>query len=865
MNREQQLGATDGQVIAPCSAEHQKLLLVAKEAPAAPEGFPCNKFATLEKNHESFLSLNTTVREAVHSGIAAGVDPVVDRGNNTSFYGEQSPCNLRLNNSRNHSYRAAENRRQKAPALRRTEYELPFAERAELSAYMQAFTASICHGDHKICKMTKTSTKKFHDPEDHASTSLGTICISDTTQDSSNGSQGSQQQKNTREEPNDSPKVQLPLQVVDIEQPSKPIAKEEDFTNDPHPALETPLLYFMLRRSPKLLTAIQSFYNFRWDVTYPLQNRVPCSKLLRKAKIILTLSELFLLIPFFGLMIAATIYTIIHPDPWITGHVARTPLIFAFVSAMRNNILTFFLGMPVERAIKYHKIAARLAYVNGMLHTFVAFKYPATEDSSSNFFYFLFQDTVNCGGTTLMLVMTCMIITALPYIRRTMFELFYLVHIAYAVLAMACAFYHTGFLLPTLGSLTWGLDFVVRKVYMPFFRYPRKAALKRISETVLEMSFPKQDGFDFNPGQYIYVAVPELGYLEWHPFSLSSSPKQKIVTLHIRKAGGWTKALYALARKQSEVDILIEGPYGSVGVDLTNPYRYQTVMLFSGGIGVTPMQSLCNSLMYEHNHGMRKLRKLSFVWIERDPVVMPEVDVVRRESIRCLESIEDSDDDNSDMDDLEQSWGEKVGIAARHGLTGQQDADGAVALASQLLAMVPPGQETDEQMARYYPSTAFDVSEDLVGEDDALSDIPVIDKVRRTCHPPRSNKTVSFNVGNRRASWRAGEERSIDESFLNHAFESQDPKASPLDLQVYLTQKEVPRAIQRGMPPFVTIGRPDIQSLFQQARSDALRNHQPRVAVCVCAPLRIVDLCRKACAKYSDRYVTFDFHFEVFE
>jgi hypothetical protein len=89
-----------------------------------------------------------------------------------------------------------------------------------------------------------------------------------------------------------------------------------------------------------------------------------------------------------------------------------------------------------------------------------------------------------------------------------------------------------------------------------------------------------------------------------------------------------------LGTKQSEIDILMEGPYGSVGVELENPYKYQTVILFSGGIGVTPMQSLCNSLMFEHNQGIRKMKKISFIWIERDPVIMSEVDVVRRQGFR---------------------------------------------------------------------------------------------------------------------------------------------------------------------------------------------------------------------------------------
>ena len=658
---------------------------------------------------------------------------------------------------------------------------------------------------------------------------------------------------------------------IDIEHPSEPMTKEEDFTNDPHPALEVPLLYFLLRPFPRLLSAIQAFYNLRWDISYPLQNRIPCSRQLRKIKVILTWCELFLLLPFFVLMVAATIYSLVDPSVSISGHTARTPLIFCFVTAMKNNFLTFCLGMPVERAIKYHKLSARLAYLNGLLHTFVAFKHPVSTDSNSNFFYFLFQDQVNSGGTMLVFFMTGMIITALPCIRRKLFELFYFAHIIFAVFMMLCAFHHTGFLVPVLGSLTWGLDLVVRKVYMPFFRYPRKATLQIISDSVVELSFPKNDGFDFNPGQYIYIAVPKLGYLEWHPFSLSSSPQQKMATLHIRKAGGWTNALYALAKKQTEIDFLMEGPYGSVGVDLTNPYKYNTVMLFSGGIGVTPIQSLCNSLMYEHNQGMRKLKKLSFVWIERDPVIMQEVDVVRREGVRCL--------DFSDLH-LEEGSDRSNTDAAEHsalGNTPRPDADGATDFATQLLAIVPQSRLTDDELAESFPNIEFDLLDDIadgtvdgtVDDTDGTSGIPRVETVLQ--HPQnniRQSRRARFKVEETHASWRAGEERSYDQSFLDHAFQNNNSNESPIDLQVYLTNKNVSCATKKHMSqiPFVHFDRPDIPSLFHSARREALHNgHQARIAVCVCAPQRIVDLCRQACAKYSDRYVAFDFHYEVFE
>jgi hypothetical protein len=42
----------------------------------------------------------------------------------------------------------------------------------------------------------------------------------------------------------------------------------------------------------------------------------------------------------------------------------------------------------------------------------------------------------------LMFFTTGKIVTALPQIRRKLFELFYYVHISFAMLMMACAYYH---------------------------------------------------------------------------------------------------------------------------------------------------------------------------------------------------------------------------------------------------------------------------------------------------------------------------------------------------------------------------------------------------------------------------------------
>ena len=93
------------------------------------------------------------------------------------------------------------------------------------------------------------------------------------------------------------------------------------------------------------------------------------------------------------------------------------------------------------------------------------------------------------------------ILTASPYVRRKTFEIFYYSHIIFAMAMMGCAFYHSGILVPVLAAVLWWGDLIIRKLYMARFRYPRKASIIQLTDTVVELRIPKSKGFDYNPGQ----------------------------------------------------------------------------------------------------------------------------------------------------------------------------------------------------------------------------------------------------------------------------------------------------------------------------------------------------------------------------
>lgn len=137
----------------------------------------------------------------------------------------------------------------------------------------------------------------------------------------------------------------------------------------------------------------------------------------------------------------------------------------------------------------------------------------------------------------------------------------------------------------------------------------------------LELRFEKP-GMKYLPGQYLFICVPKLSGVQWHPFTISSAPDEGFVSVHIKQIGDWTKALGKLLQ-DCELDpmaefpkILVDGPYGAPAQDI---FKYETCAMVSAGIGVTPAASLLKAVFFNFRNGTpMKLKKMCFIWIARD-------------------------------------------------------------------------------------------------------------------------------------------------------------------------------------------------------------------------------------------------------
>ena len=146
--------------------------------------------------------------------------------------------------------------------------------------------------------------------------------------------------------------------------------------------------------------------------------------------------------------------------------------------------------------------------------------------------------------------------------------------------------------------------------------------------------------FQFRCGDYVFINIPEISKFEWHPFTISSPPElQGLFSLHIRAAGGWTKALHRrLARPQPSkaqlrnkvrpeseaglggevrLRVLIDGPHSAPSSTVLSS---EHAVLVATGIGVTPFASILQSLLQRVRTGQSigQLRRLDFIWVNRE-------------------------------------------------------------------------------------------------------------------------------------------------------------------------------------------------------------------------------------------------------
>jgi len=342
--------------------------------------------------------------------------------------------------------------------------------------------------------------------------------------------------------------------------------------------------------------------------------------------------------------------------PVASGSAAVINLNFAFLFlSMCKSTITYLRStklndiIPFDYNYEFHKLTGVVILVASVVHTgahlynFYTLSQRTITDInclfpelwlmsdqvSSIVEYWLFRNVAGVTGFLLILGFAFLYPFTLPRVRSYFRRVFWYTHQLYIPLVFLLFAHGLGhfvqapnfwkyFVFPiTLfffdKAVRWGRTKDVVKV----------VKAERLPSNVIYLVFEKPDGFVYKSGQWLNIAssASVVQADEYHPFTITSAPHEKYLSLHIRVAGAWTEAVHKLyggiTNPEDFPPVYVDGPFGSIIEDWN---RYECVVLVGGGIGVTPFASILKDLLFrlkvaKAEGSKMPIKRIYFFWV----------------------------------------------------------------------------------------------------------------------------------------------------------------------------------------------------------------------------------------------------------
>ncbi|KAK3227859.1 hypothetical protein Dsin_007721 [Dipteronia sinensis] len=267
------------------------------------------------------------------------------------------------------------------------------------------------------------------------------------------------------------------------------------------------------------------------------------------------------------------------------GLVGNICLVFLSFPVARGSSLLPLFGLTSESSIKYHIWLGHLVMAFFTAHGICYIVFWIATNNITQMVEWANTGTSNVAGEIALLAGLAMWATTIPRIRRKFFELFFYTHYLYIIFTFFFVL-HVGIFYACMMLPGFYLFLVDR--YLRFLQ--SRKCVRLVSARVLpcdtiELNFSKTPGLKYNPTSILFVNVPII--LE--PEKLS---------VMIKSEGSWSKKLNQMLSSSNPIDRLqvsIEGPYGPAS---THFLRHDTLVMVSGGSGITPFISVIRELIY---------------------------------------------------------------------------------------------------------------------------------------------------------------------------------------------------------------------------------------------------------------------------
>lgn len=271
----------------------------------------------------------------------------------------------------------------------------------------------------------------------------------------------------------------------------------------------------------------------------------------------------------------------------------------ALLMAPRTNLFALILRIPSPLLLQYHRWIGTATVAHATVHiSFNLQHFSKINQIADNF-----AATRIRVGLMAWISLAIILITALPIVRRQRFEIFYYAHflfIAFVIGALIHADKGPEFLLP--GFCLWVVDRAIR-----FWNNFRQARVQSVTQYPGALTKINISGVKVRrPGQVVFVQIPAVSHINWHPFSVASAPGASDTTIAIRGLGEYTKRVQTVGSDDKEggvspvnqFKVRVDGPYG---VGRLGWGRLPVTVLVAGGIGITPGMGIVSHIVKNAN------------------------------------------------------------------------------------------------------------------------------------------------------------------------------------------------------------------------------------------------------------------------
>ncbi|KAK8934022.1 Ferric reduction oxidase 6 [Platanthera zijinensis] len=292
-------------------------------------------------------------------------------------------------------------------------------------------------------------------------------------------------------------------------------------------------------------------------------------------------------------------------------------LAFLFLTVARGSILLRMTDIPFEQAARYHVFLGHLTMAIFTLHgLFYVVVWALQGQLLQQILEWKEIGIANLPGVISLTAGLLMWVTSLRPVRRTYFQIFFYSHQLYVIFVVFLALHVGDFIF----SYAAGAIFLF--ILDRFLRFCQSRTTVDVLSAAchpcgtLEFILSKPPRLRYNSLSFIFLQVRELSWLQWHPFSVSSSPLDGThhLSVLIKVLGDWTAKLSDIIASVSEpsqkldprpefkgrITASVEGPYGH---ELPYHLMYENLILVAGGIGISPFFAILSDILHLSSEG----------------------------------------------------------------------------------------------------------------------------------------------------------------------------------------------------------------------------------------------------------------------